>query len=425
MFVNSVSLNQKFVSNSTGKKVNNRQQHTSDAVSFSGGPRPEILKNQLKILLTQDIWAPSLRVKMPETAEEKEVLLEILTNRQKLDRFTRLSNEKAALKTKIAVFEMLAKKDPSSPELTELAKDLEKRGNLSSVLQTIDKNIQLEIKKNRPAYDYFKNLEKIEEEYLDKRLIKPERMFKFWQRIKKENINPDGKYSTKELIEIISKGADPSVAAAAIKQTPLSKKQLIGKVAEYYEEFLRENVDVYEGHFHHYEDAQRAKKSVEELFKAEIKKHPEVKRQFPKIYETIQNKFIHKVNRLADVDIYPIGEIWKDMKVVEADLRTAMSQAAKLKEQLLKNPDNAELKKLLAEKENAINEMKADWFNGVVHSLKFERMNRQRMIEADRIAEYDYLTKANKTLNRHKLALQLYADNGNKIPDDKWADLLG
>ena len=87
--------------------------------------------------------------------------------------------------------------------------------------------------------------------------------------------------------------------------------------------------------------------------------------------------------------------------------------------------DSAQAENSTAQEENAINEMKADWFNGVVHSLKFERMNRQRMIEADRIAEYDYLTKANKTLNRHKLALQLYADNGNKIPDDRWADLLG
>lgn len=70
-----------------------------DKVSFNGGLKPEVLKNQLKILLTQDIWAEKLKVKMPETPLEKEVLLEVLQNRLKLDRFSRLTNEKLKIKT--------------------------------------------------------------------------------------------------------------------------------------------------------------------------------------------------------------------------------------------------------------------------------------------------------------------------------------
>ena len=62
--------------------------------TFKGGPKPEILRNQLKVLLTQDIWAQNLKVKAPETALEKEVLLEILQNRLRLDRFARLSNQR-------------------------------------------------------------------------------------------------------------------------------------------------------------------------------------------------------------------------------------------------------------------------------------------------------------------------------------------
>ena len=46
--------------------------------TFKGGPNPTIAKNQMRILLTQDIWAPKLKIKKPESPLEKEVLLEVL-----------------------------------------------------------------------------------------------------------------------------------------------------------------------------------------------------------------------------------------------------------------------------------------------------------------------------------------------------------
>ena len=64
-----------------------------DSVSFSGGLKtnPEVLKNQFRIFLTQDIWAEKLAVKFPESLMEKEVLLEVLNHRKFLDKYARFN----------------------------------------------------------------------------------------------------------------------------------------------------------------------------------------------------------------------------------------------------------------------------------------------------------------------------------------------
>ena len=133
MIVNSVSISQNSLQKN--KKTNE--------MSFKGGLKPEIIKNQLKILLTQDIWEPKLKVKMPDSKEEKEVLLEVLKNRAKLDRFTRLSNEKANLKIKLLEIDSLSQEAPASPRLQELKNELLKKGNINSIFQSLNKNIRL------------------------------------------------------------------------------------------------------------------------------------------------------------------------------------------------------------------------------------------------------------------------------------------
>lgn len=103
--------------------------------TFKGGPKPEILRNQLKVLLTQDIWAQNLKVKAPETALEKEVLLEILQNRLRLDRFARLSNQRFKLRTQSSHLNSLLKNNPNHPDIPRLTEELKKHGNLQSTLK--------------------------------------------------------------------------------------------------------------------------------------------------------------------------------------------------------------------------------------------------------------------------------------------------
>ena len=181
-----------------------------DTVSFTAGPNREIQKNQYRIMVTQDIWAPKLSVKMPENEIEKEALLEVLEQRQKLDRYARLNNERAEIIMQLSYRDDLMENDPSNPELQVINKDLAKRGNINSVLNTLKSQIESEAKRKKPAIEYFDNLAKLEDEYFEKKLVKEQKLEKFWYQIKKNNINADGQYSTKELIEIVKSGVNPN-----------------------------------------------------------------------------------------------------------------------------------------------------------------------------------------------------------------------
>lgn len=427
MFVNSVSISNNFLhSNSLYQKrqVNTfSKPHKTDQVSFSGGLNPEMLKNQLRILLTQDIWAEKLSVKMPETRLEKEVLLEVLQNRLKLDRFARLSNERATIKGDISYLNDLLEKDPLNPNIPKLRQELVRRGNIESVLKTLDKQIDMEGKKNKPALDYFKNIEKIEEEYIDKRLVRFPQMEKFWFKIKRNNINKNGQYSTKELIDIIAEDKAPVAVSKNIAK-PLSKKDLMVKAEKEYEQYLRENIDIYESRMNHNDDARNGRKFVQELNMATIKKYPGIEKSLQKMYESVESRYSHKINRLVDIDIYPIGEIWNDMRLVETDMKKVIKDIVFIKQQLKTCPDNKVFNETLKAWEKTLEELKQDWIKGMKYSLKYEDMNRQRFSDAGRLSEYEYLAGENKTIKKHKAALELYRKNNDNIPDESWANIL-
>ena len=154
-------------------------------------------------MLTQDIWAPRLKVKMPETSLEKEVLLEVLGNRLKLDRFTNLSKERFATKADVIIYNNLLEKDPKNPEISEIEERLDKKGNLVKYIRILSEQINKELKQNREAMNYFKNIEHMEEDYLKSKLLKESKIGNFFTQIQQNNINPDGKYTTEELIEIV------------------------------------------------------------------------------------------------------------------------------------------------------------------------------------------------------------------------------
>ena len=79
-------------------KAKNVINNSVSSVSFYGyKPNPELIKNQYRIMLTQDIWAEKLAVKMPETPLEREVLLEVLAMRKKLDRLHALRTKEQEL----------------------------------------------------------------------------------------------------------------------------------------------------------------------------------------------------------------------------------------------------------------------------------------------------------------------------------------
>ncbi len=420
MFINPIS-----VTPMLSKNYNNNVAKTKN-VHFSGKINPETEKNQLKILLCQDIWAEKLKVKLPETELEKETILEILQQRQKLDRYVRLTNERLRLDGQISYASRLLKENPSHPDLPQVLTEIKKYGNLDSTLKTMDKQINLEAKKNAPAIEYFKNIQKLEEEYSEKRLIKNSAFDKFWHKVQKNNININGQYSTKELIDIIANTEPTGTLAktSKVKPQPTTKKQILSQIEKQYEQLLRESVDVYSGEAHHNKESENARQIINETNKETLKNFPDINKHLLKIYENIERKFIHKVDRLADTDIYPIGEIWKDMKNVEATMKKTMLEIDDLNSQLDETHENKKLQSLLSEKETKLEELKKDWIEGLNYSIKYESINRERMEDADRLSEYDYLTSENKTLKRHKKAFEILQNNDNTIPDELWPLIL-
>lgn len=426
MYILPVSVSQNSLNGISQKKQVNTfsKQHKADEVSFTGGLRPEIIKNQLKIYLSQDIWAEHLNVKMPEAPIEKEAILEVLQNRLKLDRFARLCNEKARLKTKVIELNNLMEKDPLNPNLPKLRQELENKGNLSSVFKTLDKQIEIESKKNKPALDYFKNLDKLEDEYLGKRLVRYTKMDKFWHKILNNNINKDGKYSTKELIDIIS---NDKVSVNTVKNVskPLSKKELLLKAEKEYEQYLRENIDIYEGRIDHTDDVLKGRQFVKDVNKEIIQKYPGIEKNIVNLFRAVEKKYKFKTRQLPNVQVYPIEEIWKDMRVVEADMKDALKDIATLKEHIALCPENKVFKETLDSREKVVEKLKQDWIEGMKISLNYENTNREIFKEVNGLPVYEYLAGENKIIKKHRAALAVYEANKGVIPDNYWKEILG
>lgn len=320
----------------------------------------------------------------------------------------------------------LTTNNPSHEDLPKLIKEIDNKGNFDSYLNTLNKNIELEIKKNKPAFEYFKNIDKLEDEYLEKRLIKVSWMEKFWHKIDKNNINPEEKLSTKELIDIISNEQAPVVSKAAKNVVkPMSKEQMLIKIEKQYEQFWRENYDVYEGCIHTDAEAQKTLKSVYDTNVVLVEKFPDAKTKIPKIYEAVEQKFRHKINRIGNADTYPIGKIWNDMDGFKTSIKKTMQDISSLKEQLDKTPGNMKIKDALNIKEKSLAELKEDWLEGLKSSIEYEKMNRERLTAAGRASEYDYLTSENRTIKKYKAIFEAYKNNNDSIPENMWAEILG
>ncbi len=404
MFINPISVN-----------------HRSNTPAFQKGLNPEVAKNQYRILLTQDIWAEKLKIKRPENLMEKEILFEVLQNRLKLDRFARLNNAFAKLKLKISKINDLMEQDPTNPEIPAMIDELKKHGNIESVYKTLQKQIQQEAIKNKPAMDYFKNIEKLEDEYLDKHLIKYSKMEKFWQQIEKHNINKDNQYSTKELLEILSKETAP--AAKTVVQ-PLTRKQLLDKMTVQYENILLEKINIYSKTENHNQEAYNAKKLLAEQNLADLKRFPEIAKQVGKMCTFIESKISHKAEQLGNIDIYPIGIIFDDMKLFEHDIKKITKEISILKNKISQSPEDQTLQTKLQEFETLLNDMKNGWKKGLKYLIEYEQTNHQRMIDGGRKAEYEYLTDKCKELNKYKGFYQIMNDSQGEIPEKVWTEML-
>lgn len=393
----------------------------ADTVSFSGNKiklSPEQLKNQLRILLSQNIWAEKLEVRMPENDLEKEVILEVLEHRKNLDRFTRLKNERGRTLSALNDNNELIEHSPSDMELRK------KSDVLRNKLTALDKQIETETKKRKHSIEYFDNIDNLADEYLDNNLIKQNLLAKTWDSIVKNNINKDKNLSTQDLIDIIS--GKKQISAEAPKKPSvaiISKKHLKAVIEKEYTQYLRETVNLYMG-TEHGTEAVQGRKIMEERFAPQIKRFLGDRKELLPIYHKVENMFAQKTVLLGETDIYPIGEIWQDMDKGVKEMKELISIINATKDMLAKTPDDVKLQRALKKAEKKLAETKKDWTGALTYSINYEKINRERFAAIGSKDQYDFLTTENKTINRYKELANMAKENKGVLPENVWAEIL-
>ena len=213
--------------NKLGNVYSNQTKSLSkESVKFKAGPNPFFLGEKAKIMASMDIFSKSPKILLPETELETKAVLEILEQRLKLNRFVRLRNEAREIRSKLNEANELIDKSKFA-EAEALLAELDKRGNIDAILKTFDKQIEQEEKSNPQAFQYFEDLYKTMDNYLDKKLIKYSHLDRYYHQAKKNSINPDGKLSIAELIEIIRSGVNPNAPVVKTAHKILSRKDLL------------------------------------------------------------------------------------------------------------------------------------------------------------------------------------------------------
>ncbi len=393
--------------------------------TFKSAATKKIAENQYKILATTDIWAKDLKVMMPKNSVEKEALLEILRNRLKLDRLSRLISTKFIIMTKMSRFDKMSEQDPKSQETLKAAKDLSRYGNLTSTLRTLERKIDLEKHKNKEACDYFKELLKIEDQYWDKHIMRPNMLTNYLKEVQKNNLNPNGKYSIPELIEMVENGTSMTKAEAEkVRTQALGRKQYETLIESQYEFYLRKFVSIYESVATKDVDIREARQAFMNTHKEYAKKFPEASKALDKITKPVMDKIKFKIHRLEGISMYAVGTVWDELKRIQADMKVLYPVINDLKLRLETNPDNTQLKLELEKAEEAFAKMKAEWENQLNLAVCLEAENRDRCEEAGKVSEYDFLTSESVTINRFKGYEKMREENGGTMPNDFWTDYL-
>lgn len=384
----------------------------------------KIDRNRLKILLTQDIWAPKLKVKIPESPLEKEVLLEVLRHRLKLDRFTQLTNERFDTKSNIILYNDLAENELDSEKAKTLREKIEAKGPLGKYFHQINHEIKNEKRANTEAMTYFNNINDLEETYLKRKLISENKIEQFYTQVRKNNINVDGRYSTAELIEMIENDKNPlAVEKKPEAERVLSKKQLLGRIQQEYVTALRENFNFYELPLNYEKQMAIIRGNLERKYINTLIRYPEIGKPLAKIYKPIEKFFMSKLHDIYDpntIKVYSISIGWENMRKIELTIQGVNVEINTLKSKLETDKNNEKLKEALALKEEEVKDLKFNWGKWLEFSVEYEKINRQRMAEAGKEAQYDYLTAENKLIKKYQDLYKTFKENNNSMPESYW-----
>ena len=407
---------------SYSKKINE-----GDTVSFSGAKivDPKILKNKFLILMTQDKWGEKLDIKMPESEIEKEALLEFLENRKALDGCVRLMNERGRILMHKNWLSHVKVKDPSNPFIKDSEQELAKRGNIETVLKTLDKKIALAKAKNKQAADFFENLDKIEEEYISTKQVKNNELEKYWAQIRKNNINKEHKYTTQELIDIIKgeKSAEQNTSVEKSKPVvkKITRKDILTEVEANYEKFLRENLSIY---LQNFGDANVEGQRIIKEYLPYENKFPGIKKQLIRTIEDKIRKYNFKIASLGQARYYQLDERHIELVAGIKLIKNKSTELAALKKVAKKNKDDKKAQTAVTKAEKSIEKYKRAWIKALKEGVEAEAHNREIFSKTGKGDAYEYLMGENKNVRNYKKLYAIIKENKGKLPDEVWADLL-
>ena len=112
------------------------------------------------------------------------------------------------------------------------------------------------------------------------------------------------------------------------------------------------------------------------------------------------------------------------MKHFKSEMKSLMKDIEILKDKVKNNPDDIRYKVAIAQKKVMLGETKSNWLKGLKYSVEYEKINKQRMVEGQRGAEYDFLTSKSRELNEYKKYYEIMNENDGKLPDEAWEQLL-
>jgi len=479
---------------------------------------PQEEKDKLKILLASaaDIFSLNPKFRVPKTLEEKVTALEILKHRLNLDILVKLSHERFNLGKMIDEYNLLVDTDPKSEKCQELGKEIRKKGNLKNYYKMNHRLIEDEKKRQKSSLDYFteifggiklkegsskdaiKLLEQgkaidevytqvngLEEDFIEQGKIKEEDFDNFERYVRKNNINKEGNYNIRNLIDIIEnteiKGETLKTSNVdkeeKVVQKPFSKKEILNIAEKLYEDYLKEAINVFDVEKRHDLKLGLGRKLVSEnkYVQNQLKHNDSFKKELMNVCESVDKRFIEHIEDLDLIRPADVSPFWYMAKEMEDSMRECIKDINRLK----MNKNNLKSEKELKIKEDLLQELKQNWIcymleavvreyaaykamdgihivigdkkdkknnikenkiytNEYVENkntvLKVNSMNDfkdyklKENEEVKRIANpvrcYRYLTERHKDLNKYNSLFEIYYKNGNSIPEDIWEKIL-
>ncbi len=393
-------------------------QNYKNSVTF-GSKNPKLFEKKVnisKIKILQNPYDDKFAMVFPEKEEEfsaaKYILREIWIP---LKRYIKLQNDKAR---KLA--------DNASSE----------------IIKRFESEINREAKMNPEPLKKLEDIKNLEKLYVDNKVITLGSLDSYADKVRKFNMNPDGKYTPEELLKFIESGKPPvkeqvakkvSTPVVIVKSKPKNvpalssrlKNEFIAKLEKQYEEALLKNLNVYYDADKQAPLTNQARMSVLDGNVGLFKKYPEIVTQdLIKIYGKIDQRVVEYVDKINKTDLYALGEHWEDMAVMETQLKYISNDIKGVKQALIENPDNKSTQTTYKTLLKAFKILKKNYESAVKKSIRYEGYNRRRVEKAGSLMEYKYLTDNNPVLNKHKELYALMKSNNGQLTEEQWAKII-